>query len=59
MTNLNNLEEQIHNANEKKDISKLVSLQPAYKFNAGGHINHSILWQVSEPTSMCEIYRTF
>ncbi|GMS98937.1 hypothetical protein PENTCL1PPCAC_21112, partial [Pristionchus entomophagus] len=46
VTNLNMLEEKMQEANAKKDLTQLVALQPAYKFNAGGHINHSILWQV-------------
>ncbi|GMT00603.1 hypothetical protein PENTCL1PPCAC_22777 [Pristionchus entomophagus] len=46
VTNLNMLEEKIYDATAKKDISQLVALQPAFKFNAGGHLNHSILWQV-------------
>ncbi|GMR60407.1 hypothetical protein PMAYCL1PPCAC_30602, partial [Pristionchus mayeri] len=46
VTNLNMIEEKIYDATLKNDISKLVSLQPAFKFNAGGHLNHSILWQV-------------
>ncbi|GMT28524.1 hypothetical protein PFISCL1PPCAC_19821 [Pristionchus fissidentatus] len=46
VTNLNILDEKIHEAATKKDISALISLQPAYKFNAGGHLNHSILWKV-------------
>ena len=46
VTNLNMLEEKILDAQAKKDTSALIALQPAYKFNAGGHINHSILWEV-------------
>ena len=27
------------------DTNTIISLQGALKFNAGGHINHSIFWQ--------------
>lgn len=27
------------------DISTIISLAPALKFNGGGHINHSIFWK--------------
>ena len=46
VTNLNVLEDKISEAQTKNDTTALIALQPAYKFNAGGHINHSILWQV-------------
>eukprot|EP00608_Synchroma_pusillum_P009138 CAMPEP_0198428114 /NCGR_PEP_ID=MMETSP1452-20131203/6354_1 /TAXON_ID=1181717 /ORGANISM="Synchroma pusillum, Strain CCMP3072" /LENGTH=403 /DNA_ID=CAMNT_0044148503 /DNA_START=1 /DNA_END=1207 /DNA_ORIENTATION=+ len=44
VTNMNSLHEQIEEAAAKGDASKLISLQPAYKFNAGGHLNHSIFF---------------
>lgn len=31
------------------DISSIISLQPALKFNGGGHINHSIFWTNLSP----------
>lgn len=33
------------------DITSQVSLQTAIKFNAGGHINHSLFWQNLSPAS--------
>jgi len=30
--------------NKKNDISKMIALQSAIKFNGGGHVNHSIFW---------------
>lgn len=36
--------EQYHDAEEKKEYGKMIALQPALKFNGGGHINHSIFW---------------
>lgn len=31
------------------DVTAQVSLQPALKFNGGGHINHSIFWTNLSP----------
>ena len=31
------------------DVSAVVALGPALKFNGGGHINHSIFWQNMSP----------
>lgn len=31
------------------NTSEIISLQPALKFNGGGHINHSIFWEVLNP----------
>lgn len=31
------------------DTSTIISLQPALKFNGGGHLNHSIFWEVLSP----------
>ncbi|CAH8628375.1 unnamed protein product [Schistosoma bovis] len=44
VNNLNIAEEQLAEAISKSDVTKMVSLQPALRFNGGGHINHSIFW---------------
>jgi Fe-Mn family superoxide dismutase len=44
VNNLNQMEEKSHEALAKGDLRTTISLQPAFKFNAGGHINHSIFW---------------
>lgn len=33
----------------KGDVSGAITLQPALKFNGGGHINHSIFWTNLSP----------
>jgi len=42
--NLNKALEQYAEAEKKGDLSTLISLQSAIKFNGGGHLNHSIFW---------------
>ncbi|XP_076445392.1 superoxide dismutase [Mn], mitochondrial-like [Babylonia areolata] len=49
VNNLNVAEEKLAEAVQKKDIQTVISLQPALKFNGGGHINHSIFWEVLAP----------
>lgn len=31
------------------DVSQIIQLQPALRFNGGGHLNHSIFWEVLSP----------
>ncbi|XP_064627985.1 superoxide dismutase [Mn], mitochondrial-like [Lineus longissimus] len=50
VNNLNITEEKIAEAQAKGDISAVISLQPALKFNAGGDINHNIFWQNLSPS---------
>ncbi|XP_055838456.1 superoxide dismutase [Mn], mitochondrial [Episyrphus balteatus] len=49
VTNLNAAEEQLKDAQSKNDVSKIISLGGALRFNGGGHINHSIFWQNLTP----------
>ena len=45
VTNLNNFSNQLEEAMHKNDVSGVVSLQQAIKFNGGGHLNHTIFWK--------------
>jgi len=45
VNNLNVAEEKLKEALAKGDVATAVSLEPAMRFNGGGHINHSIFWQ--------------
>lgn len=49
VTNLNIATEKMAEAAAKGDINSVIALQPAVKFNGGGHINHSIFWEVLSP----------
>jgi superoxide dismutase, Fe-Mn family len=49
VTKLNEALEKYHDAELKNDAVKMVELQSAIKFNGGGHINHSIFWQILAP----------
>ena len=51
VTNLNVALEKYHEAETKNDVSQMISLQAAIKFNGGGHINHSIFWTNLTPPS--------
>eukprot|EP00042_Codosiga_hollandica_P040157 m.343984 g.343984 ORF g.343984 m.343984 type:complete len:224 (-) comp55785_c0_seq6:2006-2677(-) len=44
VTNLNVAEEQAKEAAARSDLSQVIALQGAIKFNGGGHLNHSIFW---------------
>ncbi|XP_076352015.1 superoxide dismutase [Mn], mitochondrial-like [Tachypleus tridentatus] len=49
VNNLNIAEEKLAEAQAKSDITSIIALQPALRFNGGGHINHSIFWQNLSP----------
>lgn len=49
--NLNIALEKYHQAESKNDLSSMITLMSAIKFNGGGHINHSIFWTNLGPIS--------
>lgn len=49
VNNLNVAEEKLAEAKAKNDVSAIIALAPALKFNGGGHLNHSIFWQNLKP----------
>jgi len=54
VTNLNALVKSQNEAIMTSDIPNQVSLQQGIRFNAGGHINHSLFWQNLAPASSAE-----
>lgn len=51
VTNLNAALEKYAEAEAKEDLGAMISLQPAIRFNGGGHVNHSIFWTNLAPQS--------
>ncbi|KAL5010217.1 hypothetical protein ScPMuIL_012522 [Solemya velum] len=50
VNNLNIAEEKLAEAIGKEDVPEIINLTPALRFNGGGHINHSIFWEVLSPS---------
>jgi superoxide dismutase, Fe-Mn family len=48
---LNEALEMYAEAEAKQDLDKMIALQPAIRFNGGGHLNHSIFWTNLAPQS--------
>ncbi len=51
VTNLNASLEKYHDAEKQGNLSAMIALQQAIKFNGGGHLNHSIFWTNLAPVS--------
>merc|ERR1719182_425836 len=49
VTNYNATMEAYTDAEAAGDVAKMIALQPAIKFNGGGHVNHSIFWTNLSP----------
>ena len=49
VANFNIANAKLEEAQHKGDISSIISLQQAIKFNGGGHVNHSIFWKNLAP----------
>lgn len=45
VTNLNTALEKYENAEKNQDLDQMIALQPAIRFNGGGHINHTLFWE--------------
>jgi len=54
VTNLNKAVQSYTTATTSGDIAAQIALQPAIRFNGGGHINHSLFWLNLAPTSSPE-----
>lgn len=49
VTNLNVALEKYAKASASGNVSEMIALQPALRFNGGGHVNHSIFWHNLAP----------
>lgn len=49
VTNLNAALEKYHKAESSGNVSEMIALQQAIRFNGGGHVNHSIFWSNLAP----------
>lgn len=45
VTNLNATLEKLDGAMTSSDVSEIIALQGAMKFNGGGHLNHTLFWE--------------
>jgi superoxide dismutase, Fe-Mn family len=54
ITNLNKALESLHIAVGSSNVPGQIALQPALRFNGGGHINHSLFWQNLAPANSSE-----
>jgi superoxide dismutase, Fe-Mn family len=53
VTNLNVAMEKLDSALSASDISSIIALQGALKFNGGGHLNHTLFWENLTPSKTC------
>jgi Fe-Mn family superoxide dismutase len=51
VTNLNAALEKLDAAVSAGDVSGIIGLQGALKFNGGGHLNHTLFWENLTPSS--------
>lgn len=51
VNNLNAALEKYEQAQANEDLTTMIALQPAIRFNGGGHLNHSIFWTNLAPQS--------
>jgi Fe-Mn family superoxide dismutase len=49
VTNLNVAIEKYREAEAKNDLAAMIALEPAIRFNGGGHLNHSFFWNHLAP----------
>jgi superoxide dismutase, Fe-Mn family len=49
ITNLNVAMEKLDAAMSTSDVSGIIALQGALKFNGGGHLNHTLFWENLSP----------
>lgn len=51
VTNLNNAMDKLNESSAQQELTSIINLNPIIRFNGGGHINHSLFWEVLAPPS--------
>lgn len=51
INNLNEALKKLEVVTTQQDLTSLVALEPSLRFNGGGHINHSLFWEMLVPPS--------
>ncbi|ASD30508.1 superoxide dismutase [Chlamydia abortus] len=49
INNLNEALKKLDLADVQQDLTQLIALEPTIRFNGGGHINHSLFWEMLAP----------
>ncbi|ANH78182.1 superoxide dismutase [Candidatus Chlamydia sanziniae] len=51
INNLNDALNKLDDAETQQDLIGLIALEPNLRFNGGGHINHSLFWEMLAPVN--------
>lgn len=51
INNLNIALQSYREAELRKDVETMISLEPVIRFNGGGHLNHDLFWKMLTPVS--------
>ncbi|ETF37404.1 superoxide dismutase [Chlamydia pecorum] len=49
VNNLNQVLNKMNVADARQDLNQMIALEPSLRFNGGGHINHSLFWEMLAP----------
>lgn len=51
VNNLNDALARLERKQELQDLSGMIAIEPALRFNGGGHINHTLFWEMLAPVA--------
>ncbi|WP_201456785.1 superoxide dismutase [Chlamydia sp. 17-3921] len=52
VNNLNQALKKLDTVETQQNLTQLIALEPSLRFNGGGHINHSLFWEMLAPPSL-------